>query len=76
MMNTGPKVEYTVTVRGAAKIFGSSVAAATYAAARKMEGETDIAYAVTGFTEAVRHQREAALIARIEELLAKKGKTL
>lgn len=72
MMNTGPKIGYTVIVRGVPKAFGGPVAAANYAAARILEGETDVTYAVTGFTETVRQQREAALIARIEELLAKK----
>jgi hypothetical protein len=44
------------------------------------EGKTpalgDIAYAVSGFSEAVRQQRESALIARIKGLLAKKDNTL
>jgi len=75
-MNTDPKVEYAVIVRGVRKTFGGPVAAANYAAARKPEGETDIEYVVSGFTAAVRQQREAALIARIEKLLATKGKTL
>ena len=72
-MNTGPKVRYAVIVRGVSKTFGGPIAAANYAAARILEGEKDIAYAVTGFSETVRNQREAALIARVEELVAKKG---
>jgi hypothetical protein len=71
-----PEVTYTVIVRGVPKAFGSLIAAATSAAARILEGESDIAYAVSGFTETVRQQREVALIARIEEILAGKGKTL
>jgi hypothetical protein len=76
MINTGPKVGYSVIVRGLPKAFAGPVAAANYAAARILEGEKDIAYAVTGFTETVRRQREAALIARVEKILADKGKTL
>ena len=75
-MNTGLEVKYIVIVRGVPKEFGSLEAAANYAVARILEGETDIAYAVTGLTETVKNQRLAALIARIEELLAKRGKTL
>ena len=74
-MNTGPLPEYTVFVRGVPKTFHARDAAAAYAVARKLEGETDIAYACNG-SEPVRHQREAGLIAKIEELLAKKGTTL
>jgi hypothetical protein len=75
-MNTGPKIGYTVIVRGAPKAFGGPVAAANYAAARILEGESDVSYSVTGYTTTVRQQREAALIARVEKILAYKGKTL
>jgi hypothetical protein len=75
-MDTGPLPTYTVAVRGVPKTFNGPVAAATYAAARILEGETDLAYAVSGFTEAVRHHRESKLIERIEELVAKGGSKL
>ncbi len=75
-MTTGPEVRYTVSVRGVPKHFGGPAAAANYAAARILEGEPDIAYAVTGLSNTVRQQRESALIARVEEILAKRGKTL
>lgn len=75
-LNTGPDMTYTVVVRGQAHPFDSRDGAATYTAARILEGETDISYIVPGASEAVRQQRESGLIAKIEELLAKHGRTL
>jgi len=72
----GPEVGYIVIVRGVRKQFGGPIMAANYAAARMLEGESDIYYVVSGFTETVRQRREAALIDRIEAILARKGMTL
>jgi hypothetical protein len=75
-MSIHSEVRYTVTVRGTAHPFAGLERAATFAAARRLEGETDIAYSVVGFAEALRNQQEAALIAKVEELLALHSKTL
>lgn len=75
-LNTGPDMTYTVIVRGEAHPFPSRDGGASYAAARILEGETGVSYIVPGASEAVRQQRESGLIAKIEELLAKRGRTL
>lgn len=67
---------FNVTVRGETHFFIGLERAATFAAARRLDGETDIAYGAPGISEALRTHYDTALIERVEELLAPHGKTL